>query len=53
MLKRTFLGAAFVILGASLPVVPNSTNANRAKNRRIQITLVPILPSNLSSNIQN
>ncbi len=40
-------------LGASLPIVPNSTNANRARNRRVQITLVPILPANLSSNIQN
>ena len=27
--------------GASSPVVPNSTNANRAKNRRIQIILIP------------
>jgi outer membrane protein OmpA-like peptidoglycan-associated protein len=40
-------------MGASLPIVPNSTNANRARNRRVQITLVPILPANLSSNIQN
>ncbi len=40
-------------MGASLPVAPNSTNANRAKNRRIQITLVPIMPSNLSSNFSN
>jgi outer membrane protein OmpA-like peptidoglycan-associated protein len=39
--------------GASLPVAPNSTNANRAKNRRIQITLVPIYSTNLSSNISN
>ncbi len=30
-------------LGASLPVVPNSTNANRAKNRRIQIVLIPAI----------
>jgi outer membrane protein OmpA-like peptidoglycan-associated protein len=28
-------------LGATLPVAPNSTNLNRAKNRRIQIILVP------------
>lgn len=28
-------------LGAALPVVPNSTNANRAKNRRVQVILVP------------
>jgi outer membrane protein OmpA-like peptidoglycan-associated protein len=28
-------------LGASLPLVPNSTNANRAKNRRIDVILVP------------
>ena len=27
--------------GAALPVAPNSTNANRAKNRRIQIVLIP------------
>ena len=40
-------------MGASLPVAPNSTNANRAKNRRVIITLVPILPTNLSSNISN
>lgn len=39
--------------GASLPVAPNSTNANRAKNRRITVTLVPIFPNNLSSNISN
>ena len=29
--------------GATLPVAPNSTNRNRAKNRRIHILLVPIL----------
>jgi outer membrane protein OmpA-like peptidoglycan-associated protein len=29
--------------GASLPVAPNSTNRNRAKNRRIEIILIPIL----------
>jgi outer membrane protein OmpA-like peptidoglycan-associated protein len=40
-------------LGASLPTAPNSTNANRAKNRRVQITLVPILPANLSTNLSN
>lgn len=28
-------------LGASLPIVPNSTNANRAKNRRVQVVLTP------------
>lgn len=28
-------------LGATLPVAPNTTNANRAKNRRVQVILVP------------
>ncbi len=28
-------------LGASLPMVANTTNANRAKNRRVQLILVP------------
>lgn len=28
-------------LGATLPMVSNNTNANRAKNRRVQIILVP------------
>lgn len=27
--------------GASLPLVPNTTNINRAKNRRIQVILIP------------
>lgn len=27
--------------GASLPIAPNTTNANRAKNRRIQLLLIP------------
>jgi outer membrane protein OmpA-like peptidoglycan-associated protein len=29
-------------LGASLPIAPNTTNPNRAKNRRTDITLIPI-----------
>ncbi len=27
--------------GASLPIAPNTTNVNRAKNRRVQVILVP------------
>ena len=27
--------------GASLPIVPNTTNVNRAKNRRVQVILTP------------
>lgn len=27
--------------GAALPLVPNSTNLNRAKNRRVQVILIP------------
>jgi outer membrane protein OmpA-like peptidoglycan-associated protein len=29
-------------LGASMPIAPNTTNINRAKNRRTEITLTPI-----------
>ena len=29
--------------GASLPIAPNTTNVNRAKNRRVQVVLVPNL----------
>jgi outer membrane protein OmpA-like peptidoglycan-associated protein len=32
--------------GASLPIVANTTNANRAKNRRVQLILVPNYDSN-------
>ena len=27
--------------GAALPIAPNTTNANRGKNRRVQVILVP------------
>lgn len=30
-------------LGASLPIAPNSTRANRAKNRRVVLVLTPIM----------
>ena len=30
-------------LGATIPVAPNNTNANRARNRRIQMILVPAI----------
>jgi len=46
--KMTTLGVAQNRLetkgfGAALPVAPNTTNANRAKNRRVQVVLVPNL----------
>ena len=30
-------------LGASLPIAPNTTNANRVKNRRVQVILAPAI----------
>lgn len=30
-------------LGASIPVAPNNTNANRAKNRRVNLIMVPVI----------
>jgi len=27
--------------GASLPIAPNTTNINRAKNRRIEVIVIP------------
>jgi outer membrane protein OmpA-like peptidoglycan-associated protein len=37
-------------MGASNPVVPNTTVANRAKNRRIEITFTSPLPKNTAAN---
>ncbi len=31
-------------MGATLPIAPNTTNVNRARNRRVQIIMSPILP---------
>jgi OOP family OmpA-OmpF porin len=30
-------------MGATLPVAPNTTNASRARNRRVQIVLTPAI----------
>jgi outer membrane protein OmpA-like peptidoglycan-associated protein len=30
-------------LGASLPIAPNTTTANRARNRRVQIIMSPVI----------
>ncbi|MBX3294276.1 MAG: OmpA family protein [Acidobacteria bacterium] len=30
-------------LGASIPVAPNNTNANRARNRRVHVIMVPVI----------
>ena len=30
-------------MGATLPIAPNTTNVNRARNRRVQIIMSPLL----------
>jgi outer membrane protein OmpA-like peptidoglycan-associated protein len=37
-------------MGASNPVVPNTTLANRAKNRRVEITFTSPLPRTSAAN---